>query len=529
MIRTTLLWMFVAAVSVYAWRDWYRALCGVILMMAVVQHPDVPSSLLGIPGLNPWNIALLSVLAAWSRARRREGLSWDMPRNITIMLLLYMLVMIIASARMMADREELHETLSYLVGEHFINVFKWVVPALLFFDGCRSRARFKTALFSVLAVYVLLAVQVVRWVPLRYAMDGETLERRAHKIIANEIGYHRVNMSMMLAGASWAIFCARVVARRRTTMAAMVLLALFVIVGQSLTAGRTGYGTWGVVGMALCFVRWKRYLILGPALAGAVLMLAPGVSERLLAGFSEETVDTNSRIEAHLSDEEVDLSGEHEPDLYTITSGRNFAWPFVIEQIKQRPIGGYGKLAMRRTGTTAMLLEEFGEAFPHPHNAYLEILFDAGLIGLFCVVPFYAVVLYRSLSLFRDSRSPVFIAAGGVATALTLAMLVAAMGSQTFYPREGAVGMWAAIGLMLRVYVERGRVEKALKNNQLLPIPEAPILGAAIVPPRAAVRRIQLTKPVVPRRSRTALARKPPAQSAKVLGDIDQHLWRNAA
>jgi len=29
------------------------------------------------------------------------------------------------------------------------------------------------------------------------------------------------------------------------------------------------------------------------------------------------------------------------------------------------------------------------------------------------------------------------------------------MGSQTFYPREGSVGMWAAIGLLLRVWVER--------------------------------------------------------------------------
>jgi hypothetical protein len=38
-----------------------------------------------------------------------------------------------------------------------------------------------------------------------------------------------------------------------------------------------------------------------------------------------------------------------------------------------------------------------------------------------------------------------------------LALLFAAMGSQTFYPREGAVGMWCAIGLMLRVYVQRAR------------------------------------------------------------------------
>ena len=48
-------------------------------------------------------------------------------------------------------------------------------------------------------------------------------------------------------------------------------------------------------------------------------------------------------------------------------------------------------------------------------------------------------------------------AAGGACLALVLALLFGAAGSQTFYPREGAVGMWAAIGLMLRATVERRR------------------------------------------------------------------------
>jgi hypothetical protein len=41
--------------------------------------------------------------------------------------------------------------------------------------------------------------------------------------------------------------------------------------------------------------------------------------------------------------------------------------------------------------------------------------------------------------------------------ALVLALLIAGMGSQTFYPREGALGIWAAIGITLRVWVERAR------------------------------------------------------------------------
>ena len=73
MIRITLLWLFVTVVSVYAWRDWYRAVCALIVMMAVIQHPDMPKSLFEIQGLNPWNIVLASTVCAWWRARRREA------------------------------------------------------------------------------------------------------------------------------------------------------------------------------------------------------------------------------------------------------------------------------------------------------------------------------------------------------------------------------------------------------------------------------------------------------------------------
>jgi O-antigen ligase len=112
---------------------------------------------------------------------------------------------------------------------------------------------------------------------------------------------------------------------------------------------------------------------------------------------------------------------------------------------------------MTRTGLAALLMAKENETFPHPHNAYLEMLLDNGWVGLLLVLPFYLVILARSLSLFARSRIPLHIIAGGVASALVLALLVASYGSQTFYPREGSVGMWCAIGLMLRVSVERAR------------------------------------------------------------------------
>jgi hypothetical protein len=59
--------------------------------------------------------------------------------------------------------------------------------------------------------------------------------------------------------------------------------------------------------------------------------------------------------------------------------------------------------------------------------------------------------------LFLDRSDILYEAAGGAALALLLALLLASFGAQTLYPREGVVGMWAAIGVALRVSVERER------------------------------------------------------------------------
>jgi len=144
-------------------------------------------------------------------------------------------------------------------------------------------------------------------------------------------------------------------------------------------------------------------------------------------------------------------------------AGRNIAWHFIIEKDRGVPAVGFGRLAMKRTGLSSMLWEKYREAFSHPHNAYLEMLLDNGWVGFLLVLPFYVVILWHSISLFRDSRSQVFVSAGGVACALVLALLVASVGSQTFYPREGSVSMWCAIGLLLRVV--RGAIPRILMGG----------------------------------------------------------------
>ncbi len=485
MIRTTLLWMLIAFLAVYSWRDWYKALCGLILLMAVVEHPDFPKSVMGVQGLNPWNILLLVIVLAWAATRGREGLKWDMPKNVRNLLIVYFLIIGISFLRLVFDMGPLYEearifntpepsVLEY-VSEHIINSMKWVVPGLLLFDGCRSEQRFRLGVYCVLAVYVLLAIQVIRWMPLSALASGSDLGDRALKILVNEIGYHRVNMSMLLAGASWAIFCARGLPESRFLFNMAIFFAGVVFFGMALTGGRMGFATWVAIAMFFGFFKWKKVIVLAPIAMALIIAFVPAVKERMLQGFTENSIDTNVNIES------LQYADEDGPHMYTVTAGRTFAWTFVLEKIYEAPLLGYGMEAMKRTGLSTFLFLEYGESFPHPHNAYLQWIFDNGIIGFIPVFLFYFFVVRMSLRLFRDESDKFAVAIGGVTLSLVLALLVASMGSQTFYPREGAVGMWCAIGLALRVYVQKQyalrEAAKEVKGRTGARSPDAPVMA----------------------------------------------------
>jgi len=457
-IRLTLLWLIVSTIALYAWKDWYKALCALIIMMAVIEHPDMPKSMFGFQGMNPWNFLLLVVFMAWLVNRNREGLKWDMPNSISWLFTFYILIVFIGFLRMLSDTGGMNafaelmgtekKTAMNYWSELIINCIKWVIPGILIFDGCRSRQRFTYRILSILGIYTLLALLVIKAMPLGSITDAEYLQRRALKVLIHNIGYHRVNLSMMLSGAFWGVFALREYAKSRQYKFLLLLVCFITFLGMALTGGRMGYITWACVGFILCLVRWRKYIIVAPLLVISVAILIPSTVERMNQGFVTKE-DSNPAI-----------SKNEEINTYEVTSGRNLAWPYVIDKIEEAPFVGFGREAMINTGISGEIIIKYGEAelFPHPHNAYLQWLLDNGLIGSIPVFVFYLLFTKYSFILFRDSRNPIFITIGGVTLSLLLALFFASFGSQTFYPREGAVGMWCAMGLMLRVYVERSRI-----------------------------------------------------------------------
>ena len=427
------------ALAAYAWRDWFPAACGLVLMMVGVNHPDLPREVFGIPGLNLWNVLLLGALPTWLIGRRREGLSWDMPPVAVAMLTAYVAIICVSFSRLALDPGPVTLSTGELVGEYILNPLKYLVPGLMIFDGARTRSRVWLSMAAVLAVFVILALLVVKWVPLSDAASGGELGSRALRRLDQETGHHRTSLSVMLAGASWALLAARSLVRSRWASLGLAGGACFVAFAMALTGGRGGYLAWMCVGLVLCLVRWRLYLLLAPIAVSIVLSVAPGVRGRALEG----------------------ISGDDDPsapvDTAELSAGRLAVWPYMIAKIGESPVVGFGRLGYQRSGLYAFVAAEVDSSFPHPHSAYIEWLLDNGWLGMAPMLVLYGLVLVLSLILFADSRHPFFAAVGGATFALVFAQIVGSWTGRSWYPNEETATMWATVGLMLRVWVERAR------------------------------------------------------------------------
>jgi O-antigen ligase len=438
-MRLAALYLVTLALATVAWKDWFRSACGLLVMTALIKHPDYPAEMLGVPGLHPWNFLFAITVLAWLVSQGRKRSRPDLSPHLTVLLLLYLGVVLVGFLRAVSVPGPVTWSVGTMFTELLVNPLKFAVLGMLMFDGARTPRRMAEGLLSVVFVYLILGLLVIRWVPPHVALRAEDLQMFTLKRLGSEIGFYRTDLATMLAGGSWAAFAVATIFERRRWRWGMGAAGGTILLALLLTAGRGGYLAAACVGLVLSALRWRRYLVLGPLLIVLIVVLFPGVGERSLEGFQRDE----------------SLGGGI--DAEALSAGRFDFWPYVWEKISEAPWVGYGRLGMQRSGLGARLEAEAGMFVPHPHNAYLEWLLDNGWVGMALVAPFYLAVLYHSLVLFRDSRHSFFVAAGGAAFALVFSQLVAGVSGRHWYPAEETAGMWCAIGLMMRVWVERSR------------------------------------------------------------------------
>ena len=442
----------------YAWKRSYliSTFCSVFLI-SILEAPEMPRAIAGIPGLNLWNLLVLNNTFAWLSSRRQSTNSWDLPQNLKIQFSLYVGVMLCSIFRLLIDAEIMEMTFFSLISKYIFDTFKWFIPVFIIYDGCRSERDARTGLYLVNLTFVALAFFVIKSMGFRNLTDGDALQSMAVRVIARDTGYHRVDMSMILAGGTWSLYCLSQGIKGWKIQSTILALAALTALGQSMTGGRTGYATTIAIGCFFAVVKWRKLFILAPIAIAIILVVTPGAAERMFEGFG-----TKEGAIVKQADENA------------ITSGRQNVWPMAIEKIAERPIIGWGSEGFVRAGLRERAFFELDQTWGHPHNAYLMFVLDNGFLGLFLCIPFGISIYLISYRLFMDNSNRLYEIAGGCALSSMLALAVASVGSQTFYPRTSLLIMWALIAIAIRVYIERRNFNSGIdtgffSNNKIDP------------------------------------------------------------
>jgi O-antigen ligase len=466
----------VLAVAIYAWRDWFLSLCVLIVLTALSKHPEMPPSLAGVMGLNLLNLLLVDVALAWGVSRyvnpppRRA-----VPRFIAYTVGAYALVVAVTAVRGFLGFDDIRlsspmavtMTRGAFLLDFLGNPIKHLFIAFLLFDGMRNRRNILLGMAAIVCQVVFFSLMAVRYVPpeaLLQPGSGSQLESAFRHRFQKQIGFHPNDLALALVAGFWSLMAVAPLLWRmgKRYRAAILTAAPLIAVAIALTNSRAGYMAMVALGLLFGLVRW-RWLLAGIPLAALLIFFTvPAVQTRLQLGFGA-----------------MDPTGQQANDLDEITAGRWAAlWPPTVEEIAGSPIFGQGRMTIMRTSLYDRIcaLNE-GECPSHPHNAYLEVLLDSGVVGLAPVLGLFAglpVYMYRR----RRRDIPLLDAAACVGLAGAGTILVMGMTGQTFWPREAVDLVLLTNALALGAHVLGRQVPVAL------PWPQRSITS---VPARAAV------------------------------------------
>jgi O-antigen ligase len=224
--------------------------------------------------------------------------------------------------------------------------------------------------------------------------------------------------------------------------AAYVTVLLVLLCGIALTFSRGGYLAFMIVLLVFIAQRGRPAMILAVVLSGLILVAIapPAIVERALTGLDADSVRqmaSGSRNDA-------------------LSAGRFALYAMFAPEILKSPVWGSGTGSAGwstavQGGWTLML---------HPHNLYLRILMDIGVLGLLALGWFYwhAARAMRQLarlqSLPPDIRSYLSGSFAGL-----VAMLVSGVSGGHWLPTAAHAFFWYSVGIILAYWPNLGQIK----------------------------------------------------------------------
>jgi len=410
----------------------YRA--GVVLLTLLLP---VASMLPQLKGLNPLNFATVATLASLFLrdafgARRRVAL----PRALWIGLVLPAswgiavawphIPEAVHNYPSLADARQIYEPLAYAMARYAKPLFYYLSYAFLLANAVRDSAR-PERFAALLSVAIVLPAIAVFYTVATY--PGTLLDVSRDREFMAPRGLHANEFGMMFAAACGPLlFMGTAVssAAWRWAMRAAFALATAALL---LTFSRGGLMAWLIVvlGYLEHYRRLKTFLI-GATLAVALLFAAPqSMKERFGTGLHQDAISDVSNVERD-----------------DLTAGRVHGWILLAPEVLESPWFGRGLGSTQWSEAVATGRYKAN----HPHNIYLEILMDLGVVGFAAMAWFYAGRLRRFGRLAREASLSDGLRAFFTGARWTLLGLLAmATTTAYFMPNAAQFPLWFCFGL----------------------------------------------------------------------------------
>ncbi|MEW6706231.1 MAG: O-antigen ligase family protein [Pseudomonadota bacterium] len=283
--------------------------------------------------------------------------------------------------------------------------------------------RFAVAL-AVSAVLFVLAMMAL------IAISGMSLDRlKDARSFLSLLGRHNNEAGVLLTTALGPMLFMHAHLRHRIGRLALGTAVGLVIVGILLTFSRGAFlGLVAIIAMyVLHFRRVKTALTVLALLVVAAALAPAAVYERLGRGLDERAAGASLNSE---TDE--------------LTAGRVYTWKQLAPEVLRSPVWGRGQLSTQWSNHVKTTWYNAN----HPHNMYLEILMDMGLIGAVAMFLFYRHVWRTFRRLGRDERVPEAMRGFFIgASAGLLSMLVYGLSNGHYYPAPEQIFYWVTVGL----------------------------------------------------------------------------------
>jgi O-antigen ligase len=424
---------------VFILRDFRVGVVLLILLLPISRSYVFPREMLGITGLNPFNLLLVATLGSCLLHGLFDGsIRRFMPHPL---LWLYIAAIAVAGAlgsRHVADIAPYYtmnqllpfDSVAGYLRELVLKPLLMVVFALLVGAAVSKAAQPEKFLVPTLISIWVMGLMVVVFVSLSGAALSDMASRARNPL--TELGMHANEFGRLYAVAyalllfTWAE--SKQFGFRLALLASMALVAAALM----LTFSRGAFLCFTVVNVL--FLLWRcnaKTLAYAGLLAAVALLLLPGaVYDRVTTGFG---------------------SG-----LNSISAGRTeWIWLPLLPEVLRSPFYGHGlgstlwSEAMRRADGVAIL------GVTHPHSAYLEAALDMGIAGLAIACAYFAHVWkgFRALSV-DPALSPTLRGFYLGAAAGLASFLIAAIADSSLRPGQEQAFLWLAIGMM---YGQRAR------------------------------------------------------------------------